>query len=61
MNSIGQVCVVAPIKVQSHNAVSCNQIAVIKVDSRKMAKYHFEIQKWCEDIGKGNVEENVHD
>ena len=35
--------VVGPIKVESHNAVLCNQIAVIKVDSRKMAKHHFEI------------------
>ena len=36
-------CVVGPIKAQSHDAVSCNRIAVIKCDSGKMAELHFEI------------------
>ena len=44
-------CVVGPIKAQCHNVVSCNRIAVIKVDSGKMAEHHFEIEKGCEDIG----------
>ena len=44
-------CVVGPIKAQSHSAVSCNRIAVIKADSGKMAEHHFEIEKGCEDIG----------
>ena len=44
-------CLVGPIKAQCHNAVSCNPIAAIKADSRKMAEHHFEIEKGCEDIG----------
>ena len=44
-------CLVGPIKAQCHNAVSCNPIAAIKADSRKMAEHHFEIAKGCEDIG----------
>ena len=44
-------CVVGLIKAQCHNAVSCNQIAVIKADSGKMAEHYFEIEKGCEDIG----------
>ena len=43
--------VVGPIKAQCHNAVSCNQIAVIKADRGKMAKHHFEMENGCEDIG----------
>ena len=44
-------CVVGPIKAQCHNVVSCNWIAVIKVDSGKMVEHHSEIEKGCEDIG----------
>ena len=38
-------CVVGRIKAQRHNAVSGNQIAVVKADSGKMAEHHFEIKK----------------
>ena len=44
-------CVVGPIKAQCHNAVSCNQIKVIKVNSGKMAEHHFDIGKGCKGIG----------
>ena len=44
-------CVVGPMKAQSHNAVSFNQIAVIKADSGKIAEHHFEIEKECKGIG----------
>ena len=44
-------CVFGPIKAECHNAVSCNWIAVVKVDSGKMAEHHFEIEKGCKDIG----------
>ena len=42
--------VVAPVKPQCHNVVSCNRIAVVKTDSGKMAEHHFEIEKGCADI-----------
>ena len=48
-------CVVGPVKVQCHNVVSCNWIAVIKADSGKMAEHHFEMMQ-----RKGNFKENVH-
>ena len=61
-------CLVGPIKAQCHNAVSCNPIAAIKADSRKMAEHHFEIEKGCEDIGVKEMlkkmymtDFNVHD
>ena len=44
-------CVFGPIKAECHNAVSCNWIAVVKVDSGKMAEHHFEREKGCKDIG----------
>ena len=43
-NTLGW-CVVGPVKPQCHNAVSCNRIAVTKVDGGKMAGHYFEKKK----------------
>ena len=53
-------CLVGLIKAQCHNAVSCNPIALIKADSRKMAEHHFEIKKGCEDIGVKEMLKKMH-
>ena len=44
-------CVVGPTKVQCHNPVLYNKIAVTKADKEKMAEDYFEIKKGCKNIG----------
>ena len=40
-----------PIVDEKPDAVSCNQIAVLQAENGSIAKYHFQVQNKCEDIG----------
>ena len=44
-------CVVRLIVDEKPDAVSCNWIVVLQAKSGSVAKYHFEVQNKCEDIG----------
>ena len=43
--------VVGPIVDEKPDAVSCNQIDVLRAENRSIPKYNFQVQNKCEDLG----------
>ena len=53
-------CVVGPIVDEKQDAVSCNRIAVFQAENGSIAKYHFEVQNKCEDIGIKEMSRKIY-